>query len=118
MLCWVSVTAGVVPGSEDAEAPLRDVLAAALEANERLARLAEELRAENARLRAENAEQAAELERVRPLLEPGDDIPAELPLASRLELMRGAVALLSARAATTWCCPNNPVAACGMSNGC
>ena len=25
---------------------------------------------------------------------------------------------LSARAATTWCCPNNPVAACGMSNGC
>jgi len=41
------------------------VLAAALEANERLARLAEELRAENARLRAENAEQAAELERVR-----------------------------------------------------
>ena len=41
------------------------MLAAALEANERLARLAEELRAENARLRAENAEQAAELERVR-----------------------------------------------------
>ena len=48
------------------------MLAAALEANDRLARLAEELReenarlrAENARLRAENAEQAAELERVR-----------------------------------------------------
>ena len=59
------VTAGFVPDSEDAEAPLRDVLAAALEANERLARLAEELRAENARLRAENAEQSAELERVR-----------------------------------------------------
>jgi len=61
----VSVTAGVVPDSGDAEAPLRDVLAAALHANERLARLAQELRAENARLRAENAEQAAELERVR-----------------------------------------------------
>jgi transposase len=65
LLCCVSVTAGLVPDSEDAEAPLRDVLAAALEANERLARLAEELRAENAWLRAENAEQAAELERVR-----------------------------------------------------
>ena len=46
------------------------MLAAALEANDRLARLAEELREENARLReenarlrAENAEQAAELER-------------------------------------------------------
>ena len=25
---------------------------------------------------------------------------------------------LSARAETNWCCPNNPVAACGMSNGC
>jgi WD40 repeat protein len=25
---------------------------------------------------------------------------------------------LSARAATTWCCPNNPVVVCGMSNGC
>jgi transposase len=45
--------------------PLRDVLAAALEANERLARLAEELREENARLRQENAAQAAELERAR-----------------------------------------------------
>jgi transposase len=65
LLCVVSVAAGVVPDSEDAEAPLRDVLAAALEANERLARLAEELREENARLRAENAAQAAELERVR-----------------------------------------------------
>ena len=41
------------------------MLAAALEANDRLARLAEELREENARLRAENADQAAELERVR-----------------------------------------------------
>jgi restriction system protein len=26
--------------------------------------------------------------------------------------------LVSARAETNWCCPNNPVAACGMSNGC
>jgi transposase len=59
------VAAGVVPDSEDAEASLRGVLAAALEANERLARLAEELTAENARLRAENAEQAAELEKLR-----------------------------------------------------
>jgi len=25
---------------------------------------------------------------------------------------------LSARAETTWCCPNNPVGVCGMSNGC
>jgi len=65
LLCCVPVAAGVVPGSEDAEASLRDVLAAALEANERLARLAGELREENARLRAENAAQAAELERLR-----------------------------------------------------
>ena len=49
-----------------------DVLAAALDANREMARLAAELREENgrlreenARLRAENAEQAAELERVR-----------------------------------------------------
>ena len=26
--------------------------------------------------------------------------------------------VLSARAETNWCCPNNPVAACGMANGC
>src|SRR5437762_13364423 len=57
--------AGVVPDSEDAEASLRDVLAAALEANRELARVAGELREENARLRAENAEQAAELEKLR-----------------------------------------------------
>ena len=44
--------------------PLRDVLAAALEANERLARLAEKLRAENARLREDLARRDAELERV------------------------------------------------------
>ena len=72
MLCCVTVAAGVVPDSEGAEASLRDVLAAALDANREMARLAavlrEEngrLREENARLRAENAEQAAELERVR-----------------------------------------------------
>jgi transposase len=65
LLCCVAVAAGAVPDSEDAEASLRGVLAAALEANERLARMAEELREENARLRAENAAQAAELERVR-----------------------------------------------------
>ena len=41
------------------------MLAAALEANRELARLAGELREENARLGAENAEQAAELERLR-----------------------------------------------------
>jgi transposase len=57
--------AGVIPDSEDVEASLRDVLAAALEANRELTRLAGELREENARLRAENAGQAAELERLR-----------------------------------------------------
>jgi transposase len=61
LLCCVAVAAGVVPDSEDAEASLRDVLAAALDANRELARLTAELREENERLRAENAEQAAEL---------------------------------------------------------
>jgi transposase len=65
LLCCVAVAAGVVPDSEDAEASLREVLAAALEANQEMARLAAELREENARLRAENAEQAAELENLR-----------------------------------------------------
>ena len=41
------------------------MLAAALEANQDLARLAGNLREENARLRAENAEQVAELDRLR-----------------------------------------------------
>jgi len=66
------VAAGVVLDSEGAEAPFRDVLAAALEANHEMARVAAELRAENTRLRDENArlqaeraEQAAELERLR-----------------------------------------------------
>jgi transposase len=65
-LLWcVTVAAGVVLDSEGAEAPLRDVLAAALEANREMARLLAELREENARLRAENAEQAAELVKLR-----------------------------------------------------
>jgi transposase len=59
LLCFVTVLA-----ETDADAPLRDVLAAALEANERLARLAGELRAENARLQEELARRDAELERV------------------------------------------------------
>jgi transposase len=72
LLCCVTVAAGIVPDSEGAEVSLRDVLAAALDANRELARLTAELRAENARLReenellrAENAEQAAELEKLR-----------------------------------------------------
>jgi transposase len=65
-LLWrVPVAAGVVLDSGDAEASLRDVLAAALEANRELARLAGELGEENARLRAENAGQAAELGKLR-----------------------------------------------------
>jgi transposase len=65
LLCCVAVAAGVIPVPEGAEASLRDALAAALEANREMARLAAELREENARLRAENAEQAAELEKLR-----------------------------------------------------
>jgi transposase len=68
----VAVAAGVVPVLGGAEASLGDVLAAALEANREMARLAAELREENARLReensllrAENAGQAAELENLR-----------------------------------------------------
>jgi hypothetical protein len=63
----------------DADAPLRDVLAAALEANEQLARLADELRAENARLGEELAGRDAELERVN----------AELAVLQRLVSRRG-----------------------------
>jgi len=65
LLCCVTAEADVVPDLEGAEASLRDVLAAALEANRELTRLAGELREENARLRAENAGQAAELEKLR-----------------------------------------------------
>ena len=43
MLCFVTAGSGVV-AEADADAPLQDVLAAALSANERLAGLAEELR--------------------------------------------------------------------------
>jgi hypothetical protein len=71
LLSFVTVRAGVV-AEADADRPLRDVLAAALEANKRLTRLAEELTAENARLREENARlreretrREAELERLR-----------------------------------------------------
>jgi hypothetical protein len=49
----VTVTARVVPDSEGAGASLRDVLAAALDANREMARLAAVLREENARLRAQ-----------------------------------------------------------------
>ncbi len=51
----MAVAAGVVPDSEDAEASLREVLAAALEANREMARLLGELREENAGLREQNA---------------------------------------------------------------
>jgi hypothetical protein len=47
--------AGVALDPEDAEASLRDVLAAALEANREMAQLTAELREENGRLREENA---------------------------------------------------------------
>jgi chromosome segregation ATPase len=50
-----------VVAEADADASLTQALAAALEANERLARMAEELRAENARLGEENARLREEL---------------------------------------------------------
>ena len=65
MLCCVTVAACVVPGSEGAEASLRDVLAAALDANRELARLTAEVREENERLRAENERLRAENEWLR-----------------------------------------------------
>lgn len=43
----------------------------------------------------EPAERAYFEQRVRPLLRPSDDMPTEQPLASRIELMRGAAALLN-----------------------
>ena len=64
--------AAAVLAEADADPSLRDGLAAALEANRRLAEMAGELREENARLREDNArlrardaERAAELDRVR-----------------------------------------------------
>ncbi len=59
------VAAGVVPDVEGAEASLRDLLAAALEANREMARLVAQLREENAGLVARNTQQAAELESLR-----------------------------------------------------
>jgi len=58
----VTTVAGVA-AKADADARLADALVRALEANERLARLADELRAENARLREELTRRDAELER-------------------------------------------------------
>jgi transposase len=64
LLCCVAVAAGVVPGSDADVASLREMLAAALEVNERWERTAAGLLADNERLREENARQSAELERV------------------------------------------------------
>jgi hypothetical protein len=71
LLCFVTAAAAVL-AEVDADPSLRDALAAALEANRRLAEMAGELREENARLREDNArlrardaERAAELHRVR-----------------------------------------------------
>ena len=66
-LCSVAVAAGVLADT-GADAPPGDVLAQALEANRQLARLVEELRAENARLREEAAHRDAELEQVKAAL--------------------------------------------------
>jgi hypothetical protein len=65
LLCRVAVAAGVLPDSQGAQASLRDVVAAAPEANRELARLLAQLREENARLRAQNAELSAKLEKLR-----------------------------------------------------
>jgi transposase len=59
----VTVPAGVV-AEADADAWLRDALARALEANQRLEKLVVELRVENARLLERDARREAELERV------------------------------------------------------
>ena len=65
MLCCVVVAAGVVPDSDADVASLREMLAAALEANARWERAAAELRADNGRLREDLAGRDAELERLR-----------------------------------------------------
>jgi transposase len=64
LLCCVAVAAGVVPEA-DADASLRDALAAALEANARWEQLAAGLRAENAALRERDAQREAEIEGLR-----------------------------------------------------
>ncbi len=64
MLCCVAVAAGVAADPDADVASLREMLAAALEANGRWERAAGELRADNERLLEENARQSAELERV------------------------------------------------------
>jgi transposase len=64
LLCSVAVAAGVLADT-GADAAPEDVLAQALEANRQLARLVEELRAENARQREEAAHRDAELEQVK-----------------------------------------------------
>ena len=71
----------MVASGEAGEASPAEVLAAALEANRELARLADELREENARLRAENAAQAAETELLR---ERNDALAAELAVLRRM----------------------------------
>jgi len=75
LLSCVAVAAGVVLDAEGAEASLREMLAAALEANRQLSELAErqqvqltELRELNARLVARDAEREAELEETRAAL--------------------------------------------------
>jgi transposase len=70
----VTVAAGVVAGGEAGEASPAEVLAALLEANRELSRLAGELREENARLRAENAG----------LRERNDALAAELAILKRM----------------------------------
>jgi hypothetical protein len=68
LLCSVAVAAGVLADT-GADAPPEDVLAQALEAPHRqLARLVEELRAENAWRREEAAHRDAELEKVKAAL--------------------------------------------------
>jgi hypothetical protein len=67
LLCSVAVTAEVLADT-GAAAPPKDALAQALEANRQLAQLAEELRAENARLRQEAARRDADLEQVKAAL--------------------------------------------------
>ena len=67
-VCRVSWRVGWGAGGRGCDAPPGDVLAQALEANRQLARLAEELRAENARLREEAAHREAELEQVKAAL--------------------------------------------------